>query len=131
MWFANYPPAEDALNPLITVTFTVTVSAATCECGLIEWNSPTTMNIFTTIGVDPVVTELVEVGPNYNSMTETAGARACGESAYDCNYSYTIEIGIGPAPDDNDVALTALPYWITYDSPNLTVAPQLVSEMGE
>ena len=118
MWFANWPIEDDALNSVFTDTFVVTVLAATCDCGLITWNPATTINMFTTIQVDPVVGELIEVGPNFDSMSATAGARACGSNAYNCDYTYTIDVWLGP-----EETKTALPYWMIYTRPNLSISP--------
>jgi hypothetical protein len=126
MSFANYPLSGDATNTVFSDTFDVTVSAATCECGLITWNSPTLVTISTSINVATVTDGLIEVGPDLGTQVLTAGARACGAGAASCDYTYTVEAFYGT----EGTSLTALPAWMSYTRPNLSVTPLTTSEMG-
>jgi len=126
MSFADYPLSGDASNTVFSDTFDVVVSGATCECGLITWHTSTITTLSTSIAVATVTDGLVEVGPDLGTQVLTAGARACGSGAASCDYTYTIEAFYGTEA----TTLTALPVWMTYVRPNLSVTPPTTAEMG-
>lgn len=113
--FVDYTVADDALHATVSTTFTVTIVAAVCECELISWNEPGNIPDLHSALVDYESSITVrEAGPNTESLTATAGARACGETPEDtlvnCDYAYTVTTHM----KDENGDLIDLVEWMEY-----------------
>ena len=118
----NYPVADDGTNhPTLLSNFDLTISAATCDCKLLNWIYPEAQSLTTTVlKATPDSITILHATVDEESKDDTPAIRAC----------YRTDLGAAPGCDETTVITSVviestgiLPGYMTLSGDDLTVAP--------
>jgi len=121
----NYPTSSSASHPTLLSSFTLTITAATCDCKLLNWIYPAAQTLTTTVlkeVSDSITIKKATVDPA--SKTATPAIRAC----------YRTDLGPAPGCDETTNLVSVvensngiLPSYMTLSGEVMTVSATLGS----
>lgn len=120
---AKYP------NPVKRMDLDTTISAATCDCDLLDWDAPTKLTVTVDVALGPETVNLPTMTMNDDSKLPTPEIRKCfAAGGNNCANSITYAATI-TAPADK---VGALPGFIvqTGTTEELVITPVAAGDMG-
>lgn len=122
----NYPSASDGSHPTLLSNFDLTISAATCDCKLLDWTYPAAQSLSTTVlKAVPDALTINHATVDAASKTTTPAIRAC----------FRTDLGAAPGCDETTVITTVviestgtIPGYMVLSGDVLTVSPTANSQ---
>jgi hypothetical protein len=117
----NYPVDSDGSHPTLLSNFNLVISAATCDCSLLDWINPAAQSMTTSVlKATPDTLTIDHATVDETSKDTTPAIRAC----------YRTDLGTPPGCDETTVitavvieATNILPGYMTLSGSDLTVEP--------